>query len=241
MLYQDAINIRCSRRTYLPKLVDYGNINKLRSLVDGYNQKAGLNMQIALDNGEAFNGLLKSYGMFKGVKNYIGMIENKNDAHSKEKLGYYGELIVLQATEMRLGTCWVAGTFSRKSCPFKLSEHENIACVITFGSVPGERSMKEKLIYSMTHRKTKTAEELYVADTSAPGWFKSGITAVQKAPSAVNRQPVTFMYKNNIVTASVKDISISGMALDLGIAKLHFELGAGGGTWDWGNGAIFHK
>ena len=71
MLYQDAINIRCSRRTYLPRLVDYGNINKLRSLVDEYNQKAGLNMQLALDNGDAFNGLLKSYGMFKGVKNYI--------------------------------------------------------------------------------------------------------------------------------------------------------------------------
>ena len=93
----------------------------------------------------------------------------------------------------------------------------------------------------MTHRKTKTAEELFETDTPVPGWFKSGIAAVQKAPSAVNRQPVTFKYKNDTVTASVKDISISGMALDLGIAKLHFELGAGGGTWCWGNGAEFHK
>jgi len=241
MLYQDAINVRCSRRTYLPKLIDYGDINKLRSLIDEYNQKACLNMQLVIDNGDAFNGLLKSYGMFKGVKNYIGMIENKNDAHSQEKLGYYGELIVLQATGMRLGTCWVAGTFDRKSCPFKLVEHESIACVITFGSVPSERTMKEKLIYSMTHRKTKTAEELYEADTPVPSWFKSGITAVQKAPSAVNRQPVTFTYKNDVVTASVKDIAISDMAIDLGIAKLHFELGAGGGVWGWGNGASLNR
>jgi len=241
MLYQDAINIRCSRRTYLPKLVDYGYINKLRSLADEYNQKAGLNIQLAIDNGDAFNGLLKSYGMFKGVKNYIGMIENKNDTHSLEKLGYFGELMVLQLTEMRLGTCWVGGTFDRRSCPFKLSEHESIACVITFGNVPGGRSAKEKIISAMTHRKTKAAEELYIADSPVPGWFKSGIAAVQKAPSAVNRQPVIFIYKNNFVTASVKDISISGMALDLGIAKLHFELGAGGGEWDWGNGAALHK
>ena len=93
----------------------------------------------------------------------------------------------------------------------------------------------------MTHRKIKAAEELYDADAPVPGWLKSGIAAVQKAPSAVNRQPVTFMYKNNVVTASVKDISISGMALDLGIAKLHFELGAGGGSWAWGNGAAFQR
>jgi len=68
MLYQDAINIRCSRHTYLPKLVDYGNINKLRSLVDMYNQKAGLNMRLALDNGETFNGLQKAMACSKGLK-----------------------------------------------------------------------------------------------------------------------------------------------------------------------------
>jgi len=239
MLYQNAINIRCSRRTYLPTLVDYGCINKLRSLIDEYNQKAGLNMQLALNNGEAFNNLLKSYGMFNGVQNYIGLIENKKDAYSQEKLGYYGELIVLQAAEMRLGTCWVGGTFDKKKCPFTLSEHEDIACVITFGNVSNERGMKEKLIYAMVHRKIKATDELYAADEPIPGWFQSGIAAVQKAPSAVNRQPVVFTYKNGAVTASVKDINIAGMALDLGIAKLHFELGAGGGKWDWGNGALF--
>jgi len=55
------------------------------------------------------------------IKN-IGMIGNKDDPNSQEKLGYYGELIVLQATEMRLGTCWVGGTFDRESCPFTLSD-----------------------------------------------------------------------------------------------------------------------
>ena len=241
MLYQDAINIRCSRRTYLPEPVDYGCINKIRTVIDGYNQKAGLNMQLAINRPEAFNGLFKSYGMFKGVKNYIGLIENKNDIHSQEKLGYYGELTVLQATDMRLGTCWVGGTFDRKSCPFMLSEHESIACVITFGSVSNERSMKEKFIYSMTHRKAKTSEDLYVADEPIPGWFKTGIETVRKAPSAVNRQPVVFTLKKGAVTASVKDVNIHGMALDLGIAKLHFELGAGGGVWDWGNSAVFSR
>lgn len=32
----------------------------------------------------------------------------------------------------------------------------------------------------------------------------------------------------------------SGQALnDLGIAKLHFQIGAGSGTWAWGDGGLF--
>jgi len=239
VLYQDAINIRTSRRSYLPELVDIGCINKIRALIVEYNQKAGLNMQLVVNHNEAFKGLLKSFGIFSGVLNYVGMIANREDEHSQEKLGYYGQLIVLQATEMRLGTCWVSGTFDRKSCPFELSENEYIECVITFGNVENERSAKEKLIRSVSHRKSKKAEDIYVSDVPIPSWFQSGIRAVLKAPSAMNRQPVTFTYKDGSVVASVKDIGIAGMALDLGIAKLHFELGASGGVWDWGNGAAF--
>ena len=239
MLYQDAINIRTSRRSYLPELVDFGCLNKLRALIDEYNQKAGLNMQLVVNRNEAFKGLLKSFGIFSGVMNYIGMIANKEDEHSQEKLGYYGQLIVLQATEMRLGTCWVSGTFDRKSCPFELSENEYIECVITFGNVENERSAKEKLIRSVSHRKSKKAEDIYISDVPIPTWFQSGIRSVLKAPSAMNRQPVTFTYKDGSVVASVKDLSIAGMALDLGIAKLHFELGASGGEWEWGNEAKF--
>ena len=28
--------------------------------------------------------------------------------------------------------------------------------------------------------------------------------------------------------------------IDLGIAKLHFELGAGGGSWEYGNGGRYY-
>lgn len=29
--------------------------------------------------------------------------------------------------------------------------------------------------------------------------------------------------------------------IDMGIAKLHFEIGSGGGIWQWGNDSIFKK
>jgi hypothetical protein len=100
--------------------------------------------------------------------------------------------------------------------------------------------VKEKFIYSLTHRKSKTMEQMYESDTAVPDWFLSGMEAVRLAPSAVNRQPVMFGYKNGNVTASVKNINGEGFALDLGIAKLHFEFGAGYGKWEFGNGAAFN-
>ncbi|MBQ9179184.1 MAG: hypothetical protein IJ132_00085 [Firmicutes bacterium] len=61
-----------------------------------------------------------------------------------------------------------------------------------------------------------------------------------KAPSAQTRQPVKFHCDGEAVTARVKEENRYDL-VDLGIAKLHFEIGAGGGTWEFGNGGLFTK
>jgi len=241
MTLQDAIKIRRSRRKYIPEPLKSSSEVSLQELIDEYNNKENLDIRLVVDNGKAFEGLRKSYGMFSGVRNYIGLIECKADPVYLEKLGYYGELLILHATALGLGTCWVGGTFHRASCPFNLSQGESIHCVITVGRVQEKLSKREKFIYKLTHRKSKIAEQMYTSDSPTPDWFLSGMKAVELAPSAVNRQPVMFTYKDGIVTASVKDITGEGLALDLGIAKLHFELGAGGGTWEFGNNKRFTK
>jgi nitroreductase len=241
-ILQNAIAVRCSRRKYLSEPLSSFAVAQLQALIAEYVGKGNLNIHLVLDNGDAFRGFRKNYGMFSGVQNYLGFIGNKNDFESIEKLGYYGELLVLHATALGLGTCWVGGTFHRASCPFNLSENETIICTIALGNVPQNLSAKEKIIHRITHRKTKTAAQMYTSTDPVPEWFLSGMEAVQLAPSAVNRQPVMFSYdKDSVVTASVKDITGDGFALDLGIAKLHFELGADGGTWIFGNGGKFTK
>jgi hypothetical protein len=156
-----------------------------------------------------------------------------------EKLGYYGELIALHAVALGLSTCWVGGSFSRKLCPFKLSDGEIVICTVTLGYAAEQDSGKEKFIRKMTHRKTKTAEEMMKSDASTPDWFMNGMRTIPKAPSAVNRQPVMFSYCDDKATAEIQKPTDIGTLLDLGIAKLHFELGAGNGKWNFGNGAEF--
>jgi len=235
MTLLQAVNIRRSRRKYIPTPLDTQKAAKLLELIEEYNQLGGFRIELVLNNGKAFNGLLKSYGMFSGVNDYIGLLADNNDASSAEKLGYYGELLVLHATAMGLGTCWVGGSYRKSDCPFDIGENERLICAIVVGNVAEKDSPKEKFFRYVTHRKTKGAEDMYEADTSPPEWFRNGMLAVQKAPSAVNRQPVFFTYKDGKIIAAVKDISDTATALDFGIAKLHFELGAEGGKWERGN------
>jgi hypothetical protein len=228
-----------SRRKYTNSPIDFTVVSKLKGLIDKYGNMAGMRMELVLNNGKAFNGFRKSYGMFSGVNDYVGLIADVHDKTAAERLGYYGELLVLNAVTMGLGTCWVGGTFSRPDMPFALSDDETLICAIVIGNTDKDDSFKEKLIRNITHRKSKTAEEMYKSDSPVPDWFLSGMEAVQKAPSAVNRQPVMFSYNAGVASASVKNISDNSVALDFGIAKLHFEIGAGGGDWNWENKAVF--
>ena len=239
MTLLEAIAVRRSRRKYLPMPIDIQTKESLLTLAVEYSEKAGARIELVFDDGSAFDGLRKTYGMLSGVRNYAGLIARRDDPQAIERLGYYGELLMLRAVAMGLGACWVGGSFDRGCCPFALSEGEQIVCTITLGYAREKNSLRESLIYGVTHRKTKTIEDMTAADAPAPDWFTAGIRAVQKAPSAVNRQPVLFSFKDGMVTANVENPG-SMTLLDMGIAKLHFALGAGGGSWDWGNNALFH-
>jgi len=235
----EAIEIRRSRRKYDPTPIDPEIVDSLQQLIVRYSQEAGVRMELVLDNGAAFEGFRRSYGMFAGVRHYVGLIADDRDPVSAEKLGYYGELLLLHAVTMGLAGCWVAGTYDKKACPFVLSEHERLAIVLVLGNASQDPSGKEKLIYNLIHRKTKGIEEMYTADTDVPDWFIAAMEAVKRAPSAINRQPVKFSYKEGKIRARVEGRPDDMLALDFGIAKCHFALGAGKGTWAWGNHAEF--
>jgi len=115
---------------------------------------------------------------------------------------------------------------------------ESLVCVITIGKSE-ELSFKEKMIHQMVAGKSKSIEKMLISDVKTPEWLIEGIKAVQKAPSAVNHQPVLFEYKNATLTASVEDDGKFNL-VDLGIAKAHFEVAASG-HFDFGNKGKFKK
>lgn len=235
----EAIELRHSRRGYLGTPITGASIKQLQESMKQYNKSGNLQIQLVEDGREAFQGFSIGYGMFSGVRSYFAMVGKTADLHLKEKVGYYGELLVLESTKLGLGTCWVGGTFRRNHCPCKLAEDETLVCLITVGNVHEKKGLRENAIYKLAHRGTKSIAELFSSDTQTPDWFLEGIKAVQKAPSAINLQPVYFTLKNGSVIAEVKNTEHL-QPIDLGIAKAHFEIGAGG-RFELGNKGLFTK
>lgn len=203
--------------------------------IQRYNKTGSVSMQWVEDASEAFRGI-KSLGMFRNVRSVILLKGDAKDPNLYEKLGYFGELLVLHATSLDLGCCFVAGTFDHKSRCFSVGADETLASVITVGEVAGGIPSGK-----VERRRKKSQEDLYITyGTSLPeGWFLKGIQTVYQAPSAMNRQSVHFSYVDDAVYAAV-DKETPHTLMDLGIAKLHFEIAALG-SFALGNNASFQR
>ncbi len=226
--WYEAINIRKSVRTYSNEKINNNEIIKLEKLIKSINKESNLNIQLIKDCSKLFDGFKASYGLLKGVNTCIALVGNKNISQYKNKIGYYGEMIVLEATSMGLGTCWIGGTYDiKKSKEFiNIEENEEIVCVISIGHANSSEGLIQKMVTKM-NKKRKTIDEIVVQkDADLPSWVISGIDAVTKAPSAMNKQPFRYKFLNNEIIA-FNNIKNHGFEeIDLGISMLHFAIGA---------------
>lgn len=242
MNHLEAIIERISRRTYLGEPIDDQSELTLNDLIKLYNMNSGMTSFLLNDGSDAFNSFLKCYGMFKNVVSLIILKGPKDDIDLKEKTGYYGQKLVLQSTQLGLGTCWVGGTFLKDDTLFQIEDDEEVYCVITIGKVSNELSNKEKAISKLLHLKSKDVEDFFSSDVdydSLPDYFIMGYKAISKAPTARNTQKVSVSYKEGLTTISVPDNYKFDM-VDLGIAKANFEIAAGG-HFPLGNFAIYSE
>ena len=238
--YLSAMKKRCSRRKYTNRPIDSKYVQQLEDSIALYNKESGLNIKLVIGSGaELFSGFRKSYGLFVGVQNYIAMIGSKTLPNRMEKVGRFGEKIILEATAMGLSTCWVGTSYDKNAAKELCEGNEELDCVIAVGYSDEKHSLKERMTEYGTHRQNKSKEALIEAEEHVPEWFKQGMDAVYLAPTARNLRPFVFEYKDGQVTASTTVPTETAM-IDLGIAKLHFELGARVGSWDYGNGSHYY-
>lgn len=216
----EAMQKRHSVRSYTDQKIEGDTADALRSFIAQCNAESGLHMQLVLDEPKGFDGFMAHYGKFSGVKNYIAVI-GKKGRDLEEKCGYYGEKVVLYAQQLGLNTCWVALTYSKIKTAFQMDAGEKLCLVIAIG-------------YGKTQgaaHSSKPKESVMKLDGSAPDWFQKGVEAALLAPTAMNQQKFVFSLSGNTVSAK------AGIGfytkVDLGIAKYHFEIGAGTQNFQW--------
>lgn len=219
----DAIKERHSVRQYTEMPIEQEKIDRLSALIDEINETSGLHLQLVTDEPEAFDtSKTARYGSFMGVRNYIALVGRK-EKELQEKLGYYGEKLVLEAQMMGLNTCWVGLTFRKVLGVYEIEDDEKLMGVITIGY--GENQGEK--------RKTRLPQNLSRADVDEPPkWFRRGVECAMLAPTAMNQQKFMLTLEGNTVTAKAGTGYLSKM--DLGIVKYHFEIGAGKENFEWG-------
>ena len=226
MTLQEAITARHSVRKYIDKEIPADIVTALQDKIAEYNKVGNLNIQLVLNETRAFTGML-SYGSFSGVRNYFVMV-GKKGADLDERVGYYGEQLVLLAQTLGLNTCWVGLSYRKVPEAYNVGKDEKLACMIALGY--GETQ-------GVIH-KIKTIEQVSNSSDLTPAWFKRGVEAALLAPTAVNQQKFSFEYvgmsNNRHQVRAKKGISMIGYTqMDLGIAKFHFEIGAGKENFIW--------
>ena len=227
MTIQEAIEARHSVRAYKDQPLTDDVVKALQERISAINSDGRLHIQLILNEKKAFQGPIARYGRFRKVSSYLVMAGRKAD-DLDERVGYYGEQLVLLAQTLGLNACWVGLSYSKIPGTYVLEADEKISCYISLGY--GETQ-------GVGH-KIKTVEQVSNATDSTPSWFRKGVQAALLAPTAVNQQKFSFEYmgvENNTHKVSAnKGFSMMGYTqIDLGIAKCHFEIGAGRENFVW--------
>lgn len=186
---------------------------------------------------------LGTYGFIKGAQDFIvGAVEKSE--YNREHYGYLMETIILAATDIGLGTCWLGGFFNRSLFSAKINcTSDEIIPAITPIGYSAQRTVREKVIRSFAKADKRLPwDQLFFEGNHSvslskekAGKYSKLLEMVRLGPSAGNKQPWRIFKEPNrevfhFYTINPKDgrfLQYSKFRpIDIGIAVSHFDLTA---------------
>ncbi len=186
-----------------------------------------------------------TYGFIKDPQAFVaGVITQTPTAH--EEFGYTMEHVVLKATELGLGTCWLGGTFtkSRFATAMECMPNEMLPAVIAIGypQQHADITLVRKYVHAT---KRLPFDKLFFEKTfmqplelSSDEPYYTILDMVRRAPSASNKQPWRIIHngkdwhfylqrtegygKGTLLFTLLQLADLQ--RIDIGIAMCHFEL-----------------
>lgn len=183
---------------------------------------------VNVDDQEEFKP--STYGVIKGAKTYL-LLGIDDDERSWLSGGYAMEQVVLEATAMQLGSCWVSGTFKNSTFAnvAKFPEGQKLVAVVPIGVPANQKSFMERIMRSFAKCGTrKPFNTMFFMNNfntplSPEGEYVKPLEMMRWAPSAVNAQPWRALVKGNQVDFYYSGEGIAKV-LDMGIGLCHFSL-----------------
>jgi hypothetical protein len=257
----DIIKERFSCRTFVNTPIAEEKRQELARVVSSINTgRLGSPLRFELlvateEDRSALKGL-GTYGFIRGNTGFIAGAVAAGE-RNLEDYGYRLEEVVLYASSIGLGTCWLGGSFTRSSFAARiaLSTSESMPAVVAVGYISDRRTLMDRVIRWAAAPSSRLAWEQLFFDgsfgtalsTPAAGPYVTPLKMVQLGPSASNKQPWRVLkqgtdwhfYVRRSAGYRGRGSGVPGVAhmqrLDIGIAMSHFELAATevglSGTW----------
>jgi len=188
---------------------------------------------------------LGTYGFIKGASLFMVGIINEDYGNRKSQSILFGrtfERIILKATDLGLGTCWMVSTYNRKQLVQKinLGDNEHFAIVSPLGYSALKKRPVERIMRQIPKSdQRKPWEELFFySDFKTPlvrddtDEYGIALEMLRLSPSAANTQPWRIIKQNyGYDLYVIKDDRGERHVIDcnyndVGIAMCHFELTA---------------
>jgi nitroreductase len=237
-------------RSYSDREVDPAALEQMLRFARGAHSLARTPPRIALISGvEAVNDILTfmigSYGLVHGAPHLLVGVMEEDSAEARIDLGYVLEQVVLEATRLDLGTCWITGTYDadRAGNALGLTSDEVAAAVCTLGyrAEEGLGDLHTRLIRGLARgHKRKPLNEIVFSRSWATPWSPQDVDPAladtleyaRLAPSAGNGQPWRFVLDGNRLALALMRPSF----IDAGIVMSHVTVAATvtgiGGGWE---------
>ena len=224
--YEDkmaAMDKRISSRAYLDQEIEEEKIDALKEAIDEINknnEKFYLELHGPCEDAGKEVGISSS--MFAGTFHYYVTISSEVNYLAQEYYGWYAEEVILLASHLGLGTCWVAGTYKKELVADTALEGQRNDAIIPIGYEMEKVPLKQRTIRRTLVSRNKKPKKLIDSDVDfndIPDWIN----------------------KDGVLRAHFDESVGRWEAVDFGIAKLHFHLAVGEiGHWDEGQDSIYH-
>ena len=230
--WYQAIFIRKSRRSFHPRRPEEDKIGRLEKLCREFRPFPGARAEFVRKSpDDVFRGLVGGYGRITGASYYMAFIGIEGAPRVEEAVGYAGEGLILEATVLGLGTCWVSGFFRPAAvrAHLDLPDGERVFAVTPVGYAVREYTIKDRIYRKLAGSARRKPLGEIVSGDPAEAWQRTAVEAARLAPSAANRQPWRFAAAPGSLTVRTdggRDVGRYPKRLDCGIAMMHITVGA---------------
>ncbi|MEX2681224.1 MAG: nitroreductase family protein [Candidatus Sigynarchaeota archaeon] len=233
---QDVIKARTSIRTFVPRALEPDLKAKLVSIMaESVASPFGASCELRWVTLEGIDPSQKrrlgTYGFIAGARDFIAGITKRGEAMGAEHLGYVLEKVILHATDLGIGTCWLAGTFNKEGFreAARVTADESLHAITPVG-YPADRRLVEGVMRWIIKANARLPWERLFFDgrigvpltRENAGPLGDALDAVRLGPSAENHQPWRLVVVDG--GEACHFYASGGMRLDRGIAACHFDL-----------------